>query len=477
MIPRPLLLCCLCLTAPVMAAEAPIPKPDPALDKAAFEEAAMGDWQEVFSDPCAGDWRKLWFLDGEVGTVTTGPEGMALTAGPVFGNDAHHMVLWTKRSFEGDLRIDYEYTRTDNETRCVNILYIQATGSGAGPYARDITQCKKDRDLFMRVENPERTGHFHFRNPRLPAVTAGRVGLRHMFTRSARYRNFRIQYELGSDTVKAAVANSKFRKHPDFGQKIKGHIMLTDHNDGAWFRNLRIREVPAPARRPNVLVILADDLGYGDVGVHGCKDIPTPNIDALARSGIRFSSGYVTGPLCSPTRAALMTGRHQSRFGHEFNPPAVTEPNPGKLALDLRETTFPDRMRSAGYVTGALGKWHLGEGEDGVDLLPYLTGKAAGLPHEALFWRHGGQWAARQGPWKLVRWLDRRDNDAESRMTEPELYNLTEDIGEQHNLIATNPEKARALQAAWDNWNKDNIAPIRGEILRGAAPPNTKEGK
>lgn len=429
----------------------------------------------------------------------------------------------------------------------------------------------------------------------------------------------------------------------------------------------------ADTPKPNILVILADDLGYGDVGVHGCKDIPTPHIDALARSGIRFTSGYVTGPLCSPTRAALMAGRHQCRFGHELNPPAITEPNPGKIGLDLRETTFADRMKRAGYVTGALGKWHLGEGEeyhplsrgfdeffgftggahsyviagdkrygpivrgrepvelkgyltdvladeaadfmrrhreepfflylafnavhtpmdapaearakfssiqdpqrrtyaamtwkmdeavgritqklrdlglaektlvfflsdnggplvrgaavngssnaplrggktqlleggirvpfmavwpgvlpadkvddrpviqldlvptalaaagvtidpswklDGVNLLPYLTGKASGVPHESLFWRHGGQWAVRQGPWKLVRWLDRHDNEAESRMIEPQLFNLADDIAEQHNLIATQPDKARELQAAYDEWNKGNIPPLKGE--------------
>jgi arylsulfatase A-like enzyme len=382
-----------------------------------------------------------------------------------------------------------------------------------------------------------------------------------------------------------------------------------------------------------------------------------------------------------------MAGRHQSRFGHEFNPPAITEPDAFSLGLDLHETTFADRMKSAGYVTGLLGKWHLGEGEkfhplnrgfdeffgftggahtylkasdkrygpivrgrqpvelkdyltdaladeaadfmqrhrtepfflylafnavhtpvevtpealakfssisdperrkyaaltwqmdqavgrvlkqlrdlglaentlvfflsdnggplvrgaakngsrnaplrggktqlleggirvpfmvswpgvlpagqvddrpvvqldllptalaatgakidpawklDGVNLLPFLTGKSNGVPHESLFWRHGGQWAVRQGPWKLVRWLDRRDNDAENRMTGPELYNVVEDIGETRNHIETHPEKARELQAAYDTWNRDNIAPIRGKILQGAAPPNTKEGK
>src|SRR5262245_53952937 len=76
----------------------------------------------------------------------------------------------------------------------------------------------------------------------------------------------------------------------------------------------------AQARKPNILVIVADDLGYADLGFQGGKDIPTPHIDSLAASGIRFTNGYVSGPYCSPTRAGLMTGRYQQRFGHEFNP-------------------------------------------------------------------------------------------------------------------------------------------------------------
>ena len=107
------------------------------------------------------------------------------------------------------------------------------------------------------------------------------------------------------------------------------------------------------ADRPNILVIVGDDMGYADVGFHGCKDIPTPHLDALAASGVRFTNGYVTGPYCSPTRAALLTGRHQSRFGHEFNPS-------GKNGLPLTETTLPDRLKAAGYATGMVGKWHLG---------------------------------------------------------------------------------------------------------------------
>src|SRR6266404_4671893 len=85
------------------------------------------------------------------------------------------------------------------------------------------------------------------------------------------------------------------------------------------FASVPTRADPGPGK-PNIVVILADDLGYADIGVHGCKDIPTPNIDSLAKNGVRCTNGYVSGPYCSPTRAGLMTGRYQQRFGHEFNP-------------------------------------------------------------------------------------------------------------------------------------------------------------
>ena len=109
----------------------------------------------------------------------------------------------------------------------------------------------------------------------------------------------------------------------------------------------------AQPEKPNILFIVADDLGYADVGFHGCKDIPTPHLDALARSGVRFTNGYVSGPYCSPTRAGLMTGRYQTRFGHEFNPG-------GNQGLPLSEMTIADRLKAVGYVTGLVGKWHLG---------------------------------------------------------------------------------------------------------------------
>lgn len=110
----------------------------------------------------------------------------------------------------------------------------------------------------------------------------------------------------------------------------------------------------AAERKPNILFIVGDDMGYADVGFHGCKDIPTPQLDALAAAGVRFTSGYVSGPYCSPTRAGLLTGRYQNRFGHEFNPGA---PNAG---LPLTEITIADRLKAAGYATGLVGKWHLG---------------------------------------------------------------------------------------------------------------------
>src|SRR5207302_7091042 len=100
--------------------------------------------------------------------------------------------------------------------------------------------------------------------------------------------------------------------------------------------------------KPNIVILLADDMGYADAGFQGCKDVPTPRLDALAAGGFRCTNGYVSGPYCSPTRAGLLTGRYQTRFGHEFNP---GDNNP-QAGLPLTETTMADRLKAAGCVTG-----------------------------------------------------------------------------------------------------------------------------
>jgi hypothetical protein len=249
----------LLLPVAVMAA------PDPASDQAAFEEADAGPWKEVFVDQGTGDWQENWFLDGEIAAVENSERGMELRAGPRASENAHHMVLWTKQSFEGDLKIEYDYMRTDFATAGVTMIYIQATGSGKGPHAKDIaewselrriptmgtylnhmhlyhlsyaafepktgqyirgrrympetgrglegtelqpeylyeeffkpgewhriTVIKHDRQLFFRISNERETLYGAMKNPELPPIVGGRVGFRHMWTRSALYRDIRI---------------------------------------------------------------------------------------------------------------------------------------------------------------------------------------------------------------------------------------------------------------------------------------------
>jgi len=431
----------------------------------------------------------------------------------------------------------------------------------------------------------------------------------------------------------------------------------------------------AAAEKPNILVIVADDLGYGELSIQGNPQIPTPNIDSLAKSGVRFTSGYVSGPYCSPTRAGLMTGRYQQRFGHEFNPGPAQSAGTA-VGLSLKEKTIGNYLKEAGYTTGWFGKSHLGyepqfhplkrgfdeffgfpggahdyfdaagdsrnpilrgttpvkkldyttetfgretvafienhhgapwfiylpfnavhaplqspdkylarfpniterkrltfaamlsamddavgavlaklrehrleentlifffsdnggptasttsgngllrgfksqtwEGGvrvpfmvqwkghlpagkvddrpviqldilptalaaagveikpewrlDGVNLLPYLTGANAGLPHDALCWRFGGQMAIRKGDWKLVKGTGLAAGGAalqgKANTEGAELYNLARDIGEKHNLAAENPLKVKELANAWNAWNAELVDPAWGPAKR-----------
>ena len=235
-----------------------------------FEQLSKQHWEETFFDSGAGDWHEQWSLDGLKASVTNSEEGMNFRAGPVIKENASHAVLWTKKSFSGDLKIEYEYTRTDEANRFVNILYIQATGSGEEGFPRDISEwadqrtepamslywgnmhtyhisyaaygrepvtddydyirarryrpdllpkkngpvfepdtfertglfapgvphritvIKQGNELYMNIRNPEKEYLCHWVNTDQPLVTEGRIGLRHMYTRSARYSDFKV---------------------------------------------------------------------------------------------------------------------------------------------------------------------------------------------------------------------------------------------------------------------------------------------
>jgi len=112
--------------------------------------------------------------------------------------------------------------------------------------------------------------------------------------------------------------------------------------------------------RPNLIIILADDMGYGDIGCYGSPDVPTPHIDALAKQGTRFTDGYVSCAVCSPSRAALLTGQYQHRFGHEFNSGPIEREGQINFGLPTGQRILPDYLKSSGYRSMAVGKWHLG---------------------------------------------------------------------------------------------------------------------
>jgi arylsulfatase A-like enzyme len=165
----------------------------------------------------------------------------------------------------------------------------------------------------------------------------------------------------------------KTRDYPAPEAKAGKLFMIADSD------HVKVEEpkaAPEPVR-PNILIMLADDLGYADLGVQGCTDVPTPHIDSIAKSGVRFTSGYVSAPVCSPCRAGLMTGRYQTRFGHELNHPLADN---APMGMPVDQKTAADWMKQAGYVTGHIGKWHLGNPK-----LPQYSPTARGFDESVWF--------------------------------------------------------------------------------------------
>jgi hypothetical protein len=249
-----------------------------------FSALKEAEWEDVLYDPCTQDWTNSWSLDGLKATVKNGTNGMDFTAGPEALNDSHHAVLWTKQDFRGDLKIEYEYTRLDGEIKMVNIIYIQATGSGRNGFDEDIstwadkrtvpsmrtyfenmntyhisyaafgmkntvpgkdyirgrrymcrglkgteldneyentglfapsvphkiTIIKRDRDIYMHIRNKQKEMLCHFRNTKFPPITEGKIGLRHMFTRGARYKDFKVSI-LAKDKPGSEISNKDLK--------------------------------------------------------------------------------------------------------------------------------------------------------------------------------------------------------------------------------------------------------------------------
>lgn len=233
-----------------------------------FKELLKRDWRQKLCDSGTDDWRKQWFLDGERAEFKNTESGMVFSGGPIVGDHASHAVLWTKDIFYGDVKIEFDFTRLDTINRWVNIIYIQATGKGHGPYVEDIcewsdlrripymhtyfdnmdllhisyaafgndddepndyvrarryprlaknsfwttnippdsfktglflpgityhfTLIKTDGDLFLEVKNSDVCRLFHWPLKNVKPLKAGRIGIRHMWTRCSRYQNISI---------------------------------------------------------------------------------------------------------------------------------------------------------------------------------------------------------------------------------------------------------------------------------------------
>lgn len=176
----------------------------------------------------------------------------------------------------------------------------------------------------------------------------------------------KIKYLFGLVLILMACATKEKRKNSEFVKKLDN------------------------TTKPNIVIILTDDQGYGDVGFNGCKDISTPNIDRIAANGVKFTNGYVSYAVCGPSRAGLITGRYQDRFGFCRNP--LFAPKDSNMGLPLSEQTLAEALKGGGYQTMAIGKWHLGAHESlrplnrGFDeFFGFLTGGHNYFPKDLVF--------------------------------------------------------------------------------------------
>jgi arylsulfatase A-like enzyme len=166
--------------------------------------------------------------------------------------------------------------------------------------------------------------------------------------------------------------------------------------------------VAAPATRPNIVLILADDLGYGDLGCYGGKTVATPHLDRLAREGVRFTDAYVTSPACAPSRLSLMSGAYPQRFGMTWNDDRSAHKLPDTQQL------LPELLRSAGYATGLVGKWNIVRPAETMfdDVIDYVEWESDYLPQSD--GRYVGSWAtagAGVRSSKTQGWGPERDGD------------------------------------------------------------------
>jgi hypothetical protein len=236
------------------------------MSESKFKELIAADWKAAFDDDGTGNWQDNWVVDGCRADIRNTPRGMVFAAGPVERDNGSHAVIWTKRNFAGDMRIELDFTRLDTIVRFVNIIYIQATGICEGPYTEDVldwshlrdvpmmssyfntmntlhvsfaafqgkpdedyvrarryparpdrpfdetdiapdnfntglfqpgvtyhfTFIKTGEDLFFEVKNDDVLKLFHWPIATVEAITHGRVGIRHMWTRCSRYANIRM---------------------------------------------------------------------------------------------------------------------------------------------------------------------------------------------------------------------------------------------------------------------------------------------